>query len=127
MRYLTAEEIIALNDLIIKKSSPDEMSGVKEPTLLDSAIQRPRQSAFGEDAYPSIFEKASALFESIAKNHCFHNANKRTAFICMLQFLSYNDYTFSMPEKEAEDFVVDVVNHEYNFDQIVATIKKYTI
>jgi death on curing protein len=32
---------------------------------------------FGEDAYPDIYSKAAALFESIAKNHAFENANKQ--------------------------------------------------
>lgn len=47
--------------------SPKEPIGVKEPGLLDSAINRPKQSVFGNDAYPSIYEKAAALFEFIAK------------------------------------------------------------
>ena len=44
-------------------------------------MNRTKQSAFGEEAYPSIFEKAAELFESLAQNHAFHNANKRTALL----------------------------------------------
>lgn len=79
-RFLTEQEAIMLNMHLIQTGSPDEQMGVKFPELLDSAINRPQQSAFGEDAYPTIFTKAAALFESLAKNHAFHNANKRTAF-----------------------------------------------
>ncbi len=61
------EEIIAMNFFIIEKYSPREMKGVKEQSLLESAVYRPQQSVFGEDAYPTIFEKAAALFESLAK------------------------------------------------------------
>jgi len=57
---------------------------VKEPNLLESAINRPKQSVFGDAAYPSIYEKAAALFESIAKKHAFYNANKRTALASLL-------------------------------------------
>ncbi|MGG6431947.1 type II toxin-antitoxin system death-on-curing family toxin [Anoxybacillus sp. D401a] len=127
MRYVTVEEIIAMNFFIIEKYSPCEMKGVKEQSLLESAVYRPQQSVFGEDAYPTIFEKAAALFESLAKNHCFYNANKRTAFVALIQFLKYNGYRFVMPQDEAIEFVVNVVNHCYSFNQIVATIKEYTI
>lgn len=125
-KFLTPEEIIAINLYVINEFSLDEQSGVKSPDLLDSAANRPRQSAFGEDAYPTIFSKAAALFESLAQNHAFHNANKRTAFLSLLQFLRYNGYAFVMYQKQAEDFVVDVVNHKYTFEQVVYMIESYS-
>jgi death-on-curing protein len=125
MRYLTVEEVVAINFFIIGKYSPNELKGIKEPALLESAVYRSQQSVFGKDAYPTIFEKAASLFESLAKNHCFHNANKRTAFVALVQFLKYNGYYFTMPQDDAIEFVVDVVNHRYSFEQIVATIKEY--
>jgi death-on-curing protein len=127
MRYLTEQEVIAINLLVIERYSPKEHKGVKLPDLLNSAINRPKQSAFGEEAYPTIFGKAGALFESLAKNHTFHNANKRTAFLALIQFLAYNGFQFQMSQKQAEDFVVDVVNQKYEFDEVVAIIKEYSV
>ncbi|WP_100401211.1 type II toxin-antitoxin system death-on-curing family toxin [Bacillus sp. FJAT-44742] len=127
MRYLTEQEVIAINLLVIERYSPKEHKGVKLPDLLNSAINRPKQSAFGEEAYPTIFGKAGALFESLAKNHTFHNANKRTAFLALIQFLAYNGFQCNMSQKQAEDFVVDVVNQKYEFDEIVAMIKEYSV
>ncbi|WP_082806595.1 type II toxin-antitoxin system death-on-curing family toxin [Ferroacidibacillus organovorans] len=98
IKYLTPEEVIAIHLYVIHEFSPGEQSGVAFPDMLDSAIHRPRHSAFGEDAYPGIFEKAAALFASLAQNHAFHNANKRTAFLSLLQFLSYNGYVFLMDQ-----------------------------
>jgi death on curing protein len=125
-RFLTEEEVIAINLYMIREFTPDEQTGVKFPDLLDSAINRPQQSAFGEDAYPTIFTKATALFESLAQNHAFHSANKRTAFISLLQFLAYNGFKFVMDLKQAEDFVVDVVKHKYTFEQIVCIIESHS-
>ncbi|GAA0594104.1 type II toxin-antitoxin system death-on-curing family toxin [Virgibacillus siamensis] len=127
IRYLTVEEVISINLYLINRYSRGETAGVKDATLLDSAINRPKQSAFGEDAYPSMVEKAAALFQSLAFNHAFHNANKRTAFTSMIQFLKYNGLNFYMDPKEAEDFVVDTVNHKYNFADIVTIISKHSI
>ncbi|MCC3359590.1 type II toxin-antitoxin system death-on-curing family toxin [Bacillus sp. REN16] len=127
MRYLTEQEVIAVNYLLIDRYSPNEPKGLKDMNLLNSSIERPKQTVFGEDAYVAIFEKGAALFESIAKNHCFLNANKRTAFVCLVQFLSYNGYRFAMDPKEAEDFVVDAVTHQYEFNDIVKIIKEHSI
>ncbi|MFD1040491.1 hypothetical protein ACFQ3N_19115 [Virgibacillus byunsanensis] len=52
--YLTTNQVIAINTVQIRLYSPDEPLGVKDPNLLDSAINRPKQSVFGSDAYPTI-------------------------------------------------------------------------
>ncbi|WP_199794639.1 type II toxin-antitoxin system death-on-curing family toxin [Lentibacillus sp. Marseille-P4043] len=124
--YLTTNQVIAINTVQIRLYSPDEPLGVKEPNLLDSAINRPKQSVFGGDAYPSIHEKAAALFESIAKNHAFHNANKRTALASLIVFLKINHCQWTMGVEEEQDFTVDVVNHRYTFEEIVSTIRNHT-
>lgn len=127
MRYLTFEEVVSINKYLIQRFSPQEQTGVKSPELLDSAVNRPHQSAFGEDAYKTVFEKAAALFESVAQNHAFQNANKRTAFMALTQFLSYNGYDFGMKtQKEQADFTVDVVNKRYSFAQLVTIIEAYS-
>ncbi|MDG5789375.1 type II toxin-antitoxin system death-on-curing family toxin [Evansella sp. AB-P1] len=124
--YLTTNQVIAINTVQIRLYSPNEPTGVKDPKLLDSALNRPKQSVLGSDAYPTIYEKAAALFESIAKNHAFHNANKRTALASLIVFLKINHYRWTMGIKEEQDFTVDVVNHKYTFDEIVSTIESHS-
>ncbi len=120
--YLSTNQIIAINAIQIKVYSPTEQIGVKDPGLLDSAVNR--QTVFENDAYPSIHEKAAALFESISKNHAFHNANKRTALTSLIMFLKINHYQWIMGIEEEQDFVVDVVNHKYNFNAIARIIQE---
>lgn len=86
--YLTTNQAIAINTFQIKIYSPQEQTRVQEPDLLDSALNRPKQSLFGDDAYPTIHEKAAALVESMSMNHTFFNANKRTALASLIIFLS---------------------------------------
>ncbi|QKY68980.1 type II toxin-antitoxin system death-on-curing family toxin [Lentibacillus sp. CBA3610] len=125
MRYLTYTEVAAINQYTIEKFSPGEQIGIKSPELLDSAVHRPQQSAFGADAYQTVFQKAAALFESIAQNHAFHNANKRTAFLSLIQFLSYNGYAFHMENQTLQaDFTVNVVNKKYSFEELAEIIEK---
>lgn len=127
IRFLTIQEIIAINVALIQKYSPGEQIGIKSISLLESAILRPQSSAFGDEAYPSVFYKAAALFESLGQNHPFQNANKRTAITALIIFLHYNNYRFVMDQKAAEDFTVDMVNHKYVFDKLAQIIQDHCI
>jgi death-on-curing protein len=60
--------------------------------LIESAAARPFHTLLGEDAYPTVTEKAVALFHSINANHAFMNGNKRTAVIAMDHFFTVNDH-----------------------------------
>jgi death-on-curing protein len=126
IRYLTVQEVIAINVVMIQKYSPNEQIGILNQSLLESAVYRPQQSAFGDDAYPTVIEKAAALIESLGQNHSFQNANKRTAFTAMVVFLRYNGYLFKMESKQAEDFTVAMVEHEFSFEKLVAIIKDHS-
>jgi death on curing protein len=127
IRYLSVQEVIAINVAMIQKYSPGEHVGVKDSGLLESAILRPRSSAFGDDAYPSLIDKATALFESLGMNHPFQNANKRTAFAALVVFLQLNGYRFVMNQKDAEDMTVDMVNHKYSFQELSTLIKEHCV
>jgi death-on-curing protein len=125
-RFLSVPEVIAINVAVIQKYSPGEQIGVKSQSLLESAVFRPQTSVFGEDAYPTIFEKTASLFESLGQNHAFHNANKRTAFTAVVVFLKYNGFSFKMEQKLAEDLTVDMVEHKFNLAEIAEIIKLHS-
>ncbi|MCT1904603.1 MULTISPECIES: Fic family protein [Oceanobacillus] len=40
-----------------------------------SALNHPKQSVFGEDAYPALFTKCAALCHSLITNHPFYSGN----------------------------------------------------
>lgn len=121
--FLEKEHVIKINNEIIKMYSVKEDVGVKDGGMLESAINRPKQSVFEKDAYESLYDKAAALFESLAKNHPFYNGNKRTAFTSLVVFLYINGYVFNMEPKQAEDFTVDMVNNKYAFNEISKLIQ----
>jgi prophage maintenance system killer protein len=53
---------------------------------IESALGRPFHSADGQDVYPTIIEKAAALFHSLIANHPFsqrEQANSRTEHGCI--------------------------------------------
>ncbi|WP_145415378.1 type II toxin-antitoxin system death-on-curing family toxin [Paenibacillus xylanexedens] len=125
IRYLNIQEVIAINVAMIKRYSPGEQIGVKDSNLLESAVSRPQSSAFGDEAYPTVYEKAAAIFQLLGQNHPFHNANKRTAFTALVMFLRYNHIYFKMEQALAEDFTVDMVNHKYSFEDLTSMIQTH--
>lgn len=88
MIHLSPEIAIEINKRMIEKYSKGELVGVKEPNLLDSAIHRPLQTMYGESLYQDIFEKAIALFESLARTMFFTMQIKEQLLLVWLIFYS---------------------------------------
>lgn len=115
MKYLKAKDIIYINHSIIETKTPDEIRGVREPGALEMLVQAPREKLFGEEIYPTIFDKAAILFINIATKHVFHNANKRTAFVATDIFMKLNGYQSDFQFDEAIEMVLWIVSeHEKN-------------
>jgi death-on-curing protein len=81
---------------------------VRDYGLLESALARPRASTFGQDAYPSIHEKAAALLHSLARNHALVDGNKRLALAGTIAFLGMNGIRLTLANDEAYDLIIAV-------------------
>ncbi|QQK78399.1 type II toxin-antitoxin system death-on-curing family toxin [Salicibibacter cibarius] len=126
MKFITVKEVIYLNHVQIEKYSPSEMKEVLQPELLESAVMRPRQSVFCEDAYETIFSKAAALYQSLARNHCFANANKRTSHLATFMFLYKNGYELKTSADEMVDFTLRIVTEHLSIEEISEWIQAHT-
>jgi death-on-curing protein len=82
--------------------------GIRDAGLLESALARPRAAAFGQDAYPTIHEKAAALLQSLARNHALVDGNKRLSLAATLAFYGMNGLRLTLTNAEAYDLVIAV-------------------
>ena len=103
--------------------------GVKNRSLLESAVARPFQTVFGQEAYPGILEKSSALFHSLIANHPFHDGNKRTAVISVHHFLAANGFFLVLSNEETYDLAKKTasyrqhgVTHKQIFEEISSSL-----
>jgi death-on-curing protein len=87
---------------------------VRDVGLLDSATARPRSSAFGEDAYPTIILKAAALLHSLVNNHALVDGNKRLAWLATVVFLDLNGLDTTLTDSEALDLVWEVAASSFD-------------
>jgi death on curing protein len=95
-------EFLDRDDVLVAGSAAvGSLIQVSDYGLLDSAVARPKASAFGVDAYPDDFTKAAALLQSLARNHALVDGNKRTAWAAAWTFLYLNGIEL------AADFDVD--------------------
>ena len=78
----------------------------------ESALARPRASAFGADAYADLDHKAAALLHSIARNHALVDGNKRLALAATLAFYGLNGRRLTLTNDEAYDLVMSVATGE---------------
>jgi len=85
--YLELDEVLAIHDAI-----DPGLPGFRDVGAIQSALARPQATAFGGDAYPSIWEKAAALMPSLACNHGWLDGNKRTAWVATMTFLEVNGH-----------------------------------
>jgi death on curing protein len=81
---------------------------VRDIGLLESALARPRATAFGEDAYPSIHSKAAALLHSLARTRALVDGNKHLALAGTIAFYGLNGIRLTLSNDEAYDLVLAV-------------------
>ena len=75
----------------------------KEPGKVAGIIDSIYQSAFGEDAYPTIEEKASNLLYFMIKDHPYADGCKRIGASLFLEFLDRNNVLFNNNVKRLSD------------------------
>ncbi len=98
MQYFTEEDVLAFYAAAIGQPV------LRYPAGLASAVGRPQQSAFGEDAYLTLTLKAAALMQSLAENQPFVDGNKRIAWVCGKLFLQLQGFTMHATDEEGIDF-----------------------
>lgn len=98
--------------------------GIRDRSLLDSALNRPFQTFDGELLYPSLIDQSGAIIESIVKNHPFHDGNKRTGYTLMRLHLLNNGLDINASEDEKYNFVISIASGRIDFDQIKQWIEK---
>jgi death-on-curing protein len=96
--WLKKEVVLAIHDRQIAEHGGS--TGVRDESLLESALARPQQShAYGDPA-PDLADLAAALAYGLAGNHPFVDGNKRTAAASCETFLELNGATLEAGDLE---------------------------
>ncbi len=120
-RFLSAADIYVINEEVM-----GEEPRVRDRHLLRSAARRPFLAAFGQDAYPTLMDKAAALLHSLAYHHLFMDGNKRTATRALVLFLAANGYAGTWDDATIQDYVLQVARGEQDVEAIAAWLEAHT-
>jgi death on curing protein len=114
--YLAVEDLLEVANGILAEVL------VRHIGLLIAAAERPRASAFGEDAYPGLVDKAAALLDALARNHALVDGNRRLAWAATRVFLLLNDRDLHFSVDEAESVVVSVAADDIDVRQLACIV-----
>ena len=124
IKYLSLEQVLVAHAALIKRYGGSH--GIRDQGLLESAVFRPQTSAFGRDAYPTIFEKCAVLGYSLIQNHPFVDGNKRTGFAAIHLMLLINDYDLSSTTEEEIAMAEDVASGKIREPEITLWLKEHS-
>jgi death-on-curing protein len=125
MRSLTLAEVLDFHCQIIEQSGGAQ--GIFDLRALESALAQPRMMFDGEELYPSMVEKASALGFSMIKNHPFVDGNKRTGHAAMEIFLVLNGYEITASVDEQEQVILQVATGEMARQEFTAWLRAHVV
>ena len=100
--------------------------GIRDMNALEAAIQRPYATFDGKDLYPSIYDKAAALVESLVKNHPFIDGNKRIGYVMLRFYLLESGYDLSATQGDKYNFIIEISKGNSDFEGIRNWIVKHS-
>lgn len=120
IEYLTLDDLVELTMLLMGEPAP-----IRDLGLLAAAAARPQASAFGEDAYVTLWSKAAALLQSIVKNHALIDGNKRLGWLATSVFLEINGVVVTaITNDSVYEFVVSVAAGDSDPAMIAAELER---
>ena len=118
MKYLTVEDIIKINVMVIGKYSPEEPIGIADLDSLQMIVEQPKQEIFENILYPDIYSKAAIIWINLIKKHPFYNANKRTAVLALHMFLALNGYKSNLSLLDGLEKTIEIATFQGDFENL---------
>ncbi len=125
MIFISVEQAVVINKLQIELFGGS--IGVRDHNLLDAALEMPKQGFGDQYLHDFPFGMASAYLFHIVQNHPFLDGNKRTGLYLCLTFLDLNGWACEMPDKDLENYTVEIAQGKKSKSQIAELLEKYCV
>jgi death-on-curing protein len=99
--------------------------GIRDLSLLQSALAQPRARFGGRFLHADLAEMAAAYLFHIVQNHPFFDGNKRVAMVAAIVFLELNGLTFDAPEDQFEELMLNVARGQADKSSIAEFFSQY--
>lgn len=117
--WLRKDVILAVHDVQIAEHGG--LSGVRDMSLLESALARPENvAAYGD---PDVCALAASYAFGIARNHPFGDGNKRTAFVAAELFLDLSGFALTANDADCVITILRLAAGEISEDELAGWIR----
>jgi death-on-curing protein len=120
--FLTLDEVLELKAEALEHFGGQD--GIRDITLIESAIATPRQTFAGEFLHADLAAMAGAYLYHLASNHGFIDGNKRVGARAAYVFLALNGCEVDFPLDQTEQLVLGVAKGEVSKDEVAAFIRR---
>lgn len=125
MRFLTLNEVLSLHQRIVASSGGS--AGVRDLGALFSALGQPSATFDGQESYPTLIEKASALCFSLVSNHPFVDGNKRIGHAAMEVFLMLNGLQVAAGVDEQEALILRLASGQLPREELTEWLRGHAV
>ena len=122
MIKLTKENILTLYNIMVDNTGGT--IGIRDESLLESALNAPFQTFSNIELYPTLIEKASRLCYGLISNHPFIDGNKRIGVYSMLVYLKLNNSNITFTDDEILDIALKTAASIYKYEDILNILKE---
>ncbi len=119
------ERILLLYQMLVEATGGTY--GIRDESMLESAIEAPYQTFDGKELFPSKLEKAARLGFGLVANHPFIDGNKRIGIYIMLSFLEVNGIHLEFTDEEIEDIALGIAADKYRYEDLLQFLNKKSL
>ena len=119
--HLTVEIVREIHQAAIRDFGGSD--GLRDSSLLESAVSAPQATFGGKSTYSSVVEIAAAYLFYLCRNHPFLDGNKRTALGACVVFLKLNGIVPKQDGPEWEELTLDVAASRIDRDETTKRLK----
>lgn len=124
-KFLSRGEILRLHGMLLELYGG--APGVREESLLDSALGQPEASFDGAYLHVDVVEMAAAYAFHLAQNHPFVDGNKRTALATMLVFLEINGHSLRVPQEDLYVMMISLASGRLSKSGLTAWLRERVV
>lgn len=120
MIKISREKTLLLHKLLTDETGGDP--GLRDASLLDSAVESVYQTFGGQELYPTREEKGARLGYLLISNHAFVDGNKRIGMFVMMTFLEINGVRIAPAVEDVVRVGLAVASGEMKYDELLRWI-----
>lgn len=118
--WLETREILYFHSELLAEHGG--LAGPPNLGVVESTLARP-QNLLAHEPESTIYELGACYGYGFAKNHCFLDANKRVALVCIDVFLQANGHELDVEEAEAVSVIRSVAAGKMTESELSAWVE----